>query len=78
MAQPAQQPRLTVPEFLDWRGERDVRYQLLDGVPTAMNPPRAFLPTIVVNTGTAISSRLRGRVPCGAEVDAGVRFADGD
>ncbi len=68
---------MTVAEFLDWRGgDRDVRYQLLDGVPTATNPPRSFHRTIVVNTGAAISSRLRGRAPRRAEADAGVWFAD--
>lgn len=80
MAQPAQHtPRMTVDEFVDWNGgERGARYQLLDGVPVAMNPPRSFHRTIVVNTGRAIGNRLRGRAPCRAEADAGIRFSDGE
>lgn len=47
--QPTQQARMAVAEFLDWQGERGVRYQLFDGVRTAMRPPRSFHRTIVAN-----------------------------
>ena len=51
--------RMTVEEFLRWEGEPDVRYELIDGRPVAMNPPRGFHRTIAINVGGLLWSRLR-------------------
>jgi Uma2 family endonuclease len=71
-------PRMTVEEFLDWRGDGDVRYELVRGVPVAMNPPRSFHRTIAANATAVAANALRERRPCRPEVEAGIRIAADD
>jgi Uma2 family endonuclease len=70
--------RMTVEEFLRWEGEPDVRYELIDGRPVAMNPPRGFHRTIAINVGGLLWSRLRERRVCRAESEAGIELQDGN
>jgi Uma2 family endonuclease len=70
--------RMTVEEFLRFEGEPDVRYELIDGHPVAMNPPMGRHRIIAVNVGGLIWSRLRRRGPCRAESEAGIDLGDGN
>ena len=69
------QRRMTVEEFLDWDDGTETSYELVDGVPVAMSPPASEHRTIVANAATLINTRLRHRLPCRAEVEAGIRIS---
>jgi Uma2 family endonuclease len=73
-----QEIRMTVEEFVTWPGEPDTRYELIDGVPVAMNPPMAFHRIIAVNVAGVLRERLRGRKPCRAEAEAGIWINEDD
>ena len=79
MGEPAvNSDRVTVAEFLSFEGERDVRYQLLDGLIVAMAPALRRHRVIAINVGAALHGRLRP--PCLAESEAGILlpWSDGD
>jgi Uma2 family endonuclease len=78
MGEAAPQARMTVEEFLRWDGEPDVRYELIDGIPVAMNPPWSFHRTIVVTIAGDIRERLRRRRPWRVEAEAGIWISDDD
>jgi Uma2 family endonuclease len=69
---------MTVEEFVNWPGEFGVKYELIDGVPVAMNPPMTFHRIIAVNAAGLLRDRLRGRKPCRAEAEAGIGITEDD
>jgi Uma2 family endonuclease len=76
MSKPAERPRLmTVEEFLaqDFSGD-ERRYELVDGVPVAMNPPMAPHARMVVVLGMALERRLHR--PCAVYAGGGARRDD--
>jgi Uma2 family endonuclease len=73
-----QHPRMTVEEFVNWPGEFGVKYELIDGVPVAMNPPKTFHGAIVASAAALLGLRLRGRRPCRGLADAGVWITEED
>jgi Uma2 family endonuclease len=77
MAEPVRR-KMTVEEFVDWPGEPNVRYELVGGVPVAMNPPMAFHRIIAVNVAALLRERLRNRRPCRAEAEAGIWITEDD
>jgi Uma2 family endonuclease len=76
MAKPAEQPRpMTVEEFLAWDfPDDDLRYELVDGVPVAMNPPMAPHARMVITLGVALERRLLR--PCAVYAGGGARRED--
>jgi Uma2 family endonuclease len=79
MAEPAlKSDRVSVAEFLRFEGERDVRYQLIDGRIVAMAPAVRRHRVIAARLATALMNRLRP--PCLAESEAGILlpWSDGD
>lgn len=75
MAEPALR-LMTVAEFVAWDDGTDQRYELVGGVPVAMNPPAAPHALIVTEVGAALRRRLER--PCAAYSGGGVRAADDD
>ncbi len=64
--------RMTVEEFLGWDDGTDRRYELIDGVPVAMAPPRTAHRIIVANLALHLGIALQDRPPCNVQVQAGV------
>ena len=75
MAEAAFQLHMTVREFLDWEGERDVRYELWQGVPVAMAPTRAAHQILSANLVHRLTLALKPG--CRVRVEAAVA-PDGD
>lgn len=69
---------MTADEFLGWDDGTDTRHELVDGVIVAMAPTTDTHGTIAVNAVGEITARLRGRPPCRAVVEAGIRLDDGN
>ena len=67
---------MTVAEFLDWEDGTDTRYELVDGVPTAMAPSLQVHGELVTSVGAEIRARLRP--PCRVVSESGVRLPDRD
>ena len=67
---------MTVDEFLVWEDPSDARYELADGVVTAMSPPSNAHGTIVINAGFELRTLLRDRPQCRPQADAGIRISD--
>lgn len=63
--------RMTVREFLEWSDGTDRRYELIDGEPALMAPPRAWHRRSLVNLGWVFRERLKG--PFVAEAEAGIQ-----
>ncbi len=76
MADRAEDQRMTVEEFLEFEGEPDTRYELIDGIPHSMAPAQTTHGEIVANCSFEIQSRLRQRAPCRAQSDAGIAIDD--
>jgi Uma2 family endonuclease len=75
----ARQPaRMTVEEFVNWPGEFGVKYELVEGVPVAMNPPKTFHGAIVASIVVHVGTKLRRRRPCRVLTDAGVWITEED
>jgi Uma2 family endonuclease len=68
--------RMTIEQFLEWDSADELRYELVDGVPVAMNPPMAPHARLVALLTGAIERRLRP--PCGTYVGGGARRRDDD
>ena len=68
--------RMTIEQFLEWDSADELRYELVDGVPVAMNPPMAPHARLVALLTGAIERRLRP--PCGTYVGGGARRQDDD
>ena len=70
MAEPAEQLRMTLAEFLDWDDGTDTRYELIDGEVVAMAPPRDAHGTIVMNLGLALAPSFKAprRIVAGAGI----------
>lgn len=65
---------MTVDEFLRWDDRTDTRFELVDGVITAMASPGPEHRVIVANATSEIRSRLRLRSPCRPENEAAIRI----
>jgi Uma2 family endonuclease len=76
MAEPAEQQRMTLTEFLDWDDGTDTRYELIDGQVVAMAPPCDAHGTIVMNLGFALGPSLKA--PCRMVASAGITRAERD
>jgi Uma2 family endonuclease len=68
--------RMTIEQFLEWDSADELRYELVDGVPVAMNPAMAPHARLVALLTGAIERRLRP--PCGTYVGGGARHQDDD
>ena len=66
----ANEPRMTLAEFLRWDDGTDARYELVDGRIVGVAPPNDAHGTIVMNIGFAIRSQLRP--PCRVAAEAGI------
>ncbi len=69
MAEPALQP-MTVAEFLNYDDGTDTRYELIGGVPVAMNPPKVPHVEITTRLMKALLDRLAS--PCRPLVGGGL------
>lgn len=71
MAEPAVAPtRMTVAEFLAWNAPGETRWELVDGQPVMMNPPKVAHVDIAQNIGVFLAMRLRP--PCRVGQGVGV------
>lgn len=68
--------RMTADEFLDFSGDPETRYELLDGEIIAMTAPKDAHGSIVGCCWCEIDRRLEGRPPCQGVVEAGIRLDD--
>lgn len=64
---------MSVEEFLAWERSDNQRYELIEGVPLAMTPPRRSHGTIVFNLARGIAEALARKPPCVGVVEAGIR-----
>ena len=69
---------MTVEEFVKWPGEAGVRYELVDGVVVAMNPPMTFHGAVVASVAAHLAARLRSRRPCRTLSEAGIWITEED
>jgi Uma2 family endonuclease len=65
--------RMTVEQFLAWDDGTDCRYELVDGVPVAMVPPRGNHQVLAGTMAGHLFMALRERPPCTVRVEAGIR-----
>ena len=65
-------PLMTLDEFLAWDAPGPTAWQLFEGYPVAMAPPRHGHGTVVGNLGRVIGNQLAGRAPCHVSIEAGV------
>lgn len=68
---------MSASEFLAWDDGTDTRYELIDGVPWAMNPPSIDHGRIVGNAYGIIEAALQDRRPCRAVPGGGLRIEEG-
>ena len=73
---PAADRRMTVAEFLDFDDGTDTRYELVEGRPVAMNPPKVRHVVITKNLFRALDRKLSP--PCEPFVGGGVALSDED
>lgn len=66
------QRQMTVEEFLDWDDGTNTRYELVAGVPAAMEMPTEAHGTIVANATAFLHGQLKR--PCRPGVQAGIRL----
>ena len=71
MAEPAIK-LMTLDEFLHWEDGTDTRFELIDGVPSAMAPPARAHGILCATLGAMINSRLRSERPWRVQAEAGV------
>jgi len=75
MAEPAIK-LMTLDEFLHWEDGTDTRYELIDGVPSAMAPPARAHGILCARLGGELNGVLRSRRPCTAQTEAGIARPD--
>jgi len=75
MAEPAIK-LMTIDEFLHWEDGTDTRYELIDGVPSAMAPPARAHGILCARLGGELNGVLRSRRPCTAQTEAGIARPD--
>ncbi|WP_439815568.1 Uma2 family endonuclease [Zavarzinia sp. CC-PAN008] len=75
MAQTLTHP-VTVDAFLAFEGERDTRYQLIDGAIVAMAPAHQIHGRLATRLASIISRHVR--LPCEAIREAGIRLPEND
>lgn len=63
-----------IEDWLAHAGEPDVRYELIDGVLVAMNPPKEWHGTIANQIGAICARALEARFPCRAQQQAGIEI----
>jgi Uma2 family endonuclease len=71
MAEPAIK-LMTLDEFLHWQDGTDTRYELIDGLPSAMAPPARAHGILCATLGAMINSGLLSKRPCRVQAEAGV------
>jgi Uma2 family endonuclease len=67
---------MSVDEFLRWDDGTDTRYELEDGVVTAMAPPSNAHATVVVNAAVRLANGLAGRGVCRVQSETGIRVSE--
>jgi Uma2 family endonuclease len=67
---------LSVTQFLDWDGEDDRHYELVEGAPVAMAPPGPAHRVLVGNLVRRIGEALDSRPRCVVQVEAGITPVD--
>ena len=67
---------MTLGEFLAWDDGTDRRYELWDGIVTAMAPPMPRHGLLAAALSGEIRSALRARLPCRVFSEAGVALPD--
>jgi Uma2 family endonuclease len=67
---------MTIADFLAWESGDDLRYELVNGTPVAMNPPAAPRALLVVELGSSLRRRLKP--PCRVYAGGGARGPDDD
>lgn len=67
---------ITVEEFLEYEGEPDVRYELVNGRIVAMAPPTAGHGALAVNLASLLRAKLS--LPCRPYAQAGLRLPNRD
>jgi Uma2 family endonuclease len=75
VAQPKLGPsRMTVAEFLDWKGDdTDRKFELVDGEPRAMAPASGTHGTMQITIGSILRAHLRANRPgCRVAAEAGI------
>lgn len=65
---------MTAADFLAWNDGTDTRYELIDGRPVAMNPPR--LPHSDLTGALALAIGQRLTLPCRVSTEVGIRLPD--
>ena len=70
--------RMSLAEFLRWEDGTDTRYELVDGVPTAITPPAVAHGRLSVRLGARIDAALQKRPPCFGQSEAGIARPDRD
>ncbi len=68
----AARQRMTLGEFLRWEGDGGLRYELVDGVPVAMTPPRFDHGKLVAKLARRIGEALDVRPGCEVATEVGV------
>ena len=63
---------MSLQEFLQWEDGTDTRWELIDGVPVAMAPPRFAHGVLAVRLGGRIEEALRTRTGCMVQSEAGI------
>src|SRR5205085_6065221 len=71
---PATDRRMTVAEFLDFDDGTDTRYELVEGQPVAMNPPKVRHVALATNLTGMLFARLEP--PCRPYIGGGVALSD--
>ena len=67
---------MTLDEFLHWEDGTDTRYELIDGVPSAMAPPARAHGILCARLGGELNGVLRSQRPCTAQAEAGIARPD--
>src|SRR5207302_814292 len=65
-------PVMTLDEFLRWDDGTETRYELIDGVPTAIGLSFAAQRILAVRLASRIEAALSARPPCNTQLSAGV------
>lgn len=70
MVEHARTSRMTLTDFLRWDDGTGRHYELVDGQPVAMTPPKEAHGTVTINLGAALKARLKP--PCRVQGEAGI------
>lgn len=62
--------KMTVAEFLEWDDGTDTRYELVDGIAVAMNPPVTAHGAVMMSLGSLLEGQLKR--PCRVLAEVGI------